>query len=182
VSRGGARARAFRGLRAAAGYTLIEVMSALTVLAVGSAGIVGLQKVVALGNSNARSIAAAAALGSAWAERLHADAVTWTDVTSRATTRWLAVDGTITSLSVPSFGAERADLLGADIYQADGNTPAFCTQIVLTTIYPDLIRAEIQVYWDRNGDPITCPVGAPAPPRYGVHTLVTSIRQNVVIR
>ncbi len=172
--------RLARRASGALGYTLVEVMAALGVLSVGIVGIAGLQKVTIVGNSNARNVAAANALATGWAERLHDDAVGWYDDTTLLNTRWLKdADGpTLVNFEILTFGSERADVTGADIYTGDGNQTAFCTRMTLTRMYPDLISATIQVFWDRGGNPIP-DCSQPPLPGYGVHSLVTGIRANV---
>ena len=162
------------------GYTVIEVMVSMTILAVGAVGIIGIQKVTAVGNTSARNVAVASVLANSWAERLHTDSIRWVDAQSLSSTRWLQfADGPpVTNLEVSPFGSERADVLGADIFAGDGNTIAFCTEITLVTIYPNLISATIHVFWNRNGSPVDC-TQAPLP-SYGTHTVVTALRQNVV--
>lgn len=162
------------------GFTLVEVMAALGVLTVGIVGVVSLQKVTIVGNMNARNIASASAIADAWAERLHGDAVGWYDDTSLASTTWLqfADSPTLNSFEVVGRGSERADLTGADVFTGDGNATAFCTRLTLTRMYPDLISATIQVYWDRNGNPIPDCTQPPLA-SFGVHSMVTGIRANV---
>lgn len=59
------------------GYTVVEVMMALSVLSIGITGIVAMQKVTLLGNTRARDLAAATALASSMIERLRYDALRW---------------------------------------------------------------------------------------------------------
>lgn len=157
-----------RTLRApsARGYTLLEVMMSLAVLAIGATGIVALQKTTAFGNANARNIGTANNIAAGWAERLRSDGTVWTQTPTGdtlATTTWLQNAGGVgapTAWFPPAMvvdrGSPRADVLGADLYDDDDEAQAFCTHIRLTRLYPTLIRAEIRVFWDRDSNPITC--------------------------
>ena len=77
------------------GYTVIEVMIALTLLAVGTSGVIAMQKVTAIANRDARCLVVATQIARSWIERLRADATQWNhpsaiDVNSDlADTRWL---------------------------------------------------------------------------------------------
>lgn len=65
--------------RAEAGYTLVEVMMALTVLAIGAAGIFSLQTVAVGGNADAANLTAATNIGRAWIETLKTEALAWNE-------------------------------------------------------------------------------------------------------
>lgn len=60
------------------GYTAIEVLVALTLFAVGTAGVLSLQRAAIVGSSDARRNDVAASIGSEWMERLRKDALAWT--------------------------------------------------------------------------------------------------------
>jgi len=175
------------------GYTIVEVMMSLSILGIGAAGVVALQKATLIGNTNARNVATANAIAASWAERLRAEAIQWNapnGVDDLATeTQWLGravTDPKITDWFNPAeivnkssspkgpSGSPDADILGGDIF---GNSApsAFCTKMRLTRllIFPNpsvndpassrTIRAEIRVYWDRAGAPVNCLPGAPMP-------------------
>ena len=59
------------------GYTLIEVMMALTILAIGASGIFALQTVAIGGNADAADLTAATNIARAWMEDLKTDALQW---------------------------------------------------------------------------------------------------------
>ena len=59
------------------GYTLVEVMMALTVLAIGAAGIFALQTVAVRGNADSADLTAATNIARDWTERIKADALDW---------------------------------------------------------------------------------------------------------
>jgi Tfp pilus assembly protein PilV len=170
---------------------MIEVMMALAVLSIGATGIVGMQRAVLAGNSNARNLATANAVALTWAERLKNDALLWNGANGASDlsdTTWLTT-------ATPALGAwfsptastvlnasPAADVLGADILPGQTITQAYCTQLRLTQIYPTLIRAEIRVYWRRDYSPVTCNANPAAMDalfgQYGFVVMTTGIPQN----
>ena len=143
-------------LRAAhqAGYTIVEVMMALAVLAIGASGVSAMQRATLVANGNARNIATGNAIAEAWVERLRADAAQWNDTTDLADTRWLKLPQGIwqapsSAVAAAPFGSGWASVTGEDIYN-NGGPAAFCTHLRLNQLYPNLMRAEIRVFWLRN--------------------------------
>ncbi|WP_437870498.1 prepilin-type N-terminal cleavage/methylation domain-containing protein [Sorangium sp. So ce302] len=192
---------AARARRAASrGYTLIEVMAALGVLAIGATGVLALQKATLISNTNARNLAIANSVAMTWAERLRVDALQWNDPMRvpdiNSDTDWLALSTTapftkVTPTEITALGSPSADVLGADIYAGDTSASAFCTHVRFreftdpvsgTRIWDSLLRAEIRVVWERNGDPINCgilPLDVDAAPgRFGAVYLTTGVLRN----
>jgi type IV pilus assembly protein PilV len=150
--------------RVARGYTMVEVMMALGVLAVGASGIVAMQKAAVVGNASAKSIATANELAIRWAERLRVDAMVWntfTPLSDLGETRWLkgasfppdwsAADKVawILPTIIPGKASPYADPLGADIVDVkDASAVAYCTHIALRTmptgpnVVPDPLKPE----------------------------------------
>jgi type IV pilus assembly protein PilV len=149
---------------ARAGYTVIEVMIAMAVLAIGTTGIIAMQKVTAVANRDAKNLVIANQIARTWMERLRTDAVKWNHPSPGSTTSdlpettWLknadgawfmpAADGTMTAM---------ANALGEDV--ANANQAVFCTNVRISWLYgpppgtppPYLLRAEVRVYWLRDG-------------------------------
>lgn len=147
------------------GYTMIEVMMALGLLAVGATGIVAMEKAAVVGNAAARSVATATALGERWIERLRADAMVWNSTAPLSDlddTRWLKTvtltPGIWTQpVEVPGEAAPYADPLGADlILAADPSPVAYCTHVMYRQITPKMINATVRVTWRRDYSPIDC--------------------------
>jgi type IV pilus assembly protein PilV len=150
--------------RSQRGYTVVEVMMALAVLAVGGAGVLAMQRATLLGNVRSRNLATANAVAATWAERLRADAATWTDadgLPNVTATNWLSVVGTDFPNVLPDEGqwirpdpvvelgiSPMANVQGHDTLV--GADAAFCTHVRLTQLMPTTIRAEIRVFWLRN--------------------------------
>jgi prepilin-type N-terminal cleavage/methylation domain-containing protein len=59
------------------GYTLVEVMMALTVLAIGASGIFALQTVAVGGNAEASNLTSATNIGRGWIEIIKTQALAW---------------------------------------------------------------------------------------------------------
>lgn len=156
-----------RGRQAAArGYTVIEVMIALTLLAIGTTGIIAMQKVTTVANRDAKNLVIANQLARGWLERLRADAVQWNhpspikSTSDLGETKWLNnVDGNWFRPTDDPLGSPTADALGNDVRDADLSPGVFCSNVRLTWLYgpavtappPYLIRAEVRVYWARDG-------------------------------
>ena len=60
------------------GYTLIEVMTAIGILMVGSAGIFAMEQGAIIANAEARRLATAQQIAGTVAERIRRDAMAWT--------------------------------------------------------------------------------------------------------
>jgi len=148
------------------GYTVIEVMIALTLLAIGTSGIVAMQKVTAISNRDAKNLVIANQVARTWMERLRADAVQWNHPSSvnpdsdLTDTRWLNnVNATWFRPADDIAGSPAADALGNDVRDTSINDGVFCTNVRLTWLYgpppgappPYLMRAEVRVYWLRDG-------------------------------
>ena len=189
------------------GYTVIEVMIALTLLAVGTSGVIAMQKVTAIANRDAKSLVVATQIARTWVERLRADATQWNHPSptnpedDRPDTRWLkTVNGTWFRPTDDVAGSPAADALGNDVRDADLANAVFCTNVRLTWLYgpppgtppPYLIRAEVRVYWLRDGGGGSVEAGkticdpgidlgkvAPSLERYHFVYLTSAIAQNM---
>lgn len=156
------RSRLGRGTRRR-GYTIVEVMVALSLLAIGAAGIVAMQRATARGNARARNLATANAVATTWMERLRNDGLLWTNspLPTLPNTRWLNAVGIDFPTVIGNEGiwlqptddaaldiSPMADVRGRDTFvNADA---AYCTNVRLTQLLPTMIRAEVRVYWLRN--------------------------------
>jgi prepilin-type N-terminal cleavage/methylation domain-containing protein len=66
-----------RAPRAQGGYTLVEVMMALTILAIGATGIFALQTTAIRGNADAQDLTVATNVARSWIELIKSDAIQW---------------------------------------------------------------------------------------------------------
>ncbi len=185
-------ARGSRGAsrRGARGFTLIEVMMAMTVLLIGLMGIVALEKATIVTNVDARQLSTGSSIARVWLERLQTDATNWNHPSNFSKNSDLATDtvylkeyGKGWILPVGSIGAKKYsasfDLNGNDIDPTVGGDIIYCTNIRLTMVYPDILcttgggcpgttpsmlRTEVRVYWSKRREPLaTCD----APPSGG---------------
>ena len=158
--------------RPARGYTIVEVMIALTLITLGVSGVVAMQKVTTVANRDARNLAVANQIARTWLDRLRTDAVAWNlpsptsptgnDIASD--TRWLKQieDSPMAWFqpeTIPDWGGPAFDMNGTDVSESDDAAPMYCTNVRLQWIYgppavappPYLIRAEVRVFWLREG-------------------------------
>jgi prepilin-type N-terminal cleavage/methylation domain-containing protein len=163
------------------GYSLIEVMMSLGILAVGTTGVIALQKVALVGNTNARMGDAARQVAGTWVERLKTDALQWNDpmgISDLAETRWLTVAGTYNPTNPPNanswvraptvqgWSSPLADIHGGDVFDQNSRDGVFCTHLQLARAvqkkysvggqtHPIAVRAVVRVVWRRDLSPFS---------------------------
>jgi len=165
----------FRGRRATHGYTAVEVLLAMTVLIISTAGVMSMQKASIQGNLDARKLDVANAIARTWLDRLAADATTWNSAAPiKAQTLVLSTlapatvsQGTfqVSPLSVSSMNWSPAfDILGRDVATLSDPSIVFCTHVKVDTMAvdpatsaPTILRATVMVFW------ATSLAGGPAP-------------------
>jgi prepilin-type N-terminal cleavage/methylation domain-containing protein len=158
-----------RPVRTDRGYTVIEVLMAMTVMAIGGAAVITMQKSSVVGNADARRADVANSIGRTWVERLERDSMQWTlpgpesAVNNIANalivanvntspgvwflpTQEMNMSGLVETMS-PAF-----DILGRDLNQSLLSHADFCVNVRLTWLPPtqsaqDLIRADVRVLW-----------------------------------
>jgi Tfp pilus assembly protein PilV len=193
-------APAARGGRArrrspAGGYTVIEVLMAMTVLTIGGAGVITMQKTSVASNVEARKADIANTIARMWVERLRQDAMGWTTpnaanpTTNFGSTTYL--NGNVGSnplqpawfvpQTVVSNGAATMsagfDILSRDQPAGSIANASFCVNIALTWLDTtgappggDMIRADVRVLW---------PVGIGVVPPANYCTVATAIDPNI---
>jgi prepilin-type N-terminal cleavage/methylation domain-containing protein len=154
------------------GYTIVELMISISVMAIGITGIIAMQKVTVVANQHAKDLAIANKIASGWLDHLAADAVYWTkptragEASNRDQTKWLgtvsgawfqpAFNDTVTLMG-PAF-----DALGNPVHETNADDNAvYCTHLRLTWLFNEqgamagngLIRADVRVFWLRQGGP-----------------------------
>ena len=154
VQRVAARARR----RLVVGATVMEVVVSMGVLGVGATGVVAMQKTTLIANMRARNLAVASNVASSWVGRLRSDANAWvrspTGLSTLNTTKWLKLVLVAPDKWVrPDFDklgqqSPMADVRGVDTLTT--TNAAFCTNLRLTQVLPNLVRAEVRVFWLRN--------------------------------
>lgn len=156
-----------RGL-ARAGYTMVEVMMGLAVLAVGAAGIVSLQRFSVMGTMTSRHVTSATNVASSTLEVMALEAGRWTDNGTSLTPAnmpWLgtALQSPNTWVGPPTLRAFRMD--GSVVADAaalgDTDQVAYCAHVrsvILGNVAPsgaldgaDAARVEVRVYYSKTG-------------------------------
>ncbi len=185
------------------GYTVVEVLSAMTLFAIGAAGVIAMQRVTIKGGTDARRFDVATNIAREWQHRLQVDSFRWTapnsvETTSNRSTRtlWLRTvedtNGSPPAWRVPERGSQPIpgyssafDAMGRDVDIKDEER-LFCVQYRLSWIAPEttsaataLIRAEIRVFWPRLefGTP-DCENLTPDPNQHHFVHLATTLRGN----
>jgi prepilin-type N-terminal cleavage/methylation domain-containing protein len=161
------------GTRSARGYTAVEVLMAMTVMSIGAAAVMSMQRASIQGNLDARKTDIANSIARTWVERLERDAMQWTSPgptngsTSNMSTTALVLNAGLTTnaglwflpnqyiSNSPPF-SPAFDILGRDLPQSAIGTELFCVGVRLSwlvvpaTGVAGLIRADVRVLWPRG--------------------------------
>ncbi len=156
------------------GYTAIEVMLSLAILAIGAAGVISMQRGAIQGNVDARRLDMANSIAREWVERLRRDSMMWTlpnqanlannnigqaALLANIDGAWHLPNQRIgeTATAAPNvpLNSPGFDILGFD--QATLGTTntnvMFCVNTRMTVLVPgSLIRAEVKVFYPRGLD------------------------------
>jgi hypothetical protein len=160
---GGARTWRRAGRRRPdAGYTAVEILMSMAVLAVGVIGIIATEKVTLASNTHAKNMAIATRIGEAWLGVLEAEAAIWDRERGLTNTTWLEEGAGQTDWFRPTpddtvldFGPA-FDALGNPVALVDQATNArFCVDLRLSpltgvTASAGMVRAEVRVFWIRD--------------------------------
>ncbi len=145
---------------------------AMTVMTIGAAAVMSMQKASVQGNSDARQADVAASIARTWVDRLQRDAMQWTLPNGSNPTLTNFANAKL--LSSPTYGAWSApkwymggnpenmsfgfDVLGRDLPASlIGSQAVFCVSYRLQWLVPQslannepgLIRADVRVLWPR---------------------------------
>ncbi|HEY1958978.1 MAG TPA: prepilin-type N-terminal cleavage/methylation domain-containing protein [Polyangiaceae bacterium] len=151
------------------GYTAVEVMMAMTLLLIGSVGVMTMQQAAVQGNADAREMDVASSIARSWIERAQRDATLWTPstvaivppanlqsallVNENVTGQWfvpksrLAASGSQNDIESAGF-----DMLGQDVDTMTASGLRYCVNLRITPLTLDqtLLRVEARVFWPRN--------------------------------
>ena len=181
-----------RSRRAARGYTIMEVMTAVCVLGLGAAGVIAMQKSTQVANYNARMLATGSAVAQSWIEHLREDGLVWNNPggTSDLTdTTWLSLStsgtpGTwVRPTAITNTASSAADIHGDDIADSQNVVAVFCTQIAVFPLYDGVVGVKVRTLWSRFGEQIKCQnfVGTePDPANIGAVYYSTAVINNVL--
>ncbi len=150
--------------RSRRGYTIVELMMAIAVFAIGVSGIIAMQKVAAAANQHSRALSLATNIAQTWQDQLNADASLYTRSNGFINTVWLAplANGNQVGWLRPAYNTVLAigaafDGLGQPLTDTAGDVAQaqFCVHVRLTRLYPtspgiDVVRTEVRVVWPRT--------------------------------
>jgi hypothetical protein len=170
---------------AARAYTVVEVLMAMTIMAIGGAAVISMQKTSISGNLDARRADVANAIARIWVERLQRDSMLWTlpgrqnpagnnianspilATITKSPGLWFLPTQEMGKSGVNETMSPAFDILGRDLaLGAPMNGADFCVHVRLqwldqTGVPPggDLMRADVRVVWPvgiLNGAPGFC--------------------------
>lgn len=155
------------------GYTVVELVMALAVMAVGVAGVIAMQGVTAASNQHARALATATHIGQAWLDMLATESSLWTEKNNLARTTWLARVDSESSWFRPAYSGTlnfgpAFDVIGNAVPVADlARDTQYCVDLRLLRLEDSsggagLIRAEVRVFWRRSDVVLLPATTAPA--------------------
>lgn len=149
------------------GYTVVEVLSAMTLFAIGAAGVISMQRVTIQGGDDARRMDVATNLAHVWTSRLQRDAAFWTDPndTTLNETVWLKTCPTTGWVNPPATDpdSDPGKSGSFDLYGRDRSSTIhdhmFCAQYRLSWLIDTggaspirlstSMLAEVRVFWAR---------------------------------
>jgi len=146
------------------GYTIVELMMAIAVFAIGVSGIIAMQKVAAAANQHSRALSLATNIAQAWQDQLSVDSSLFTRTNGFNNTIWLkGLTGATLQVGWfrPTWNGPRGigaafDALGRPLNDDAANLSdtQFCVHLRLTRLYPnsvgiEVVRAEVRVVWPR---------------------------------
>lgn len=151
------------------GYTIVELMLALTVLAIGVTGIMAMQTATAASNRHARGLSTATHIGQSWLNMLAAEAAQWnTQGDYIADTVWLSAANGQQNLATdpewfkPDYDANlnfgpAFDALGNPVSDLDQDDKAeYCAHLQYAWVFNEddgsgVLRTAVRVFWFRDG-------------------------------
>lgn len=142
------------------GYTLVELMMAIAIFAIGVSGIIAMQKVAAAANEHSKALSVATNIAQTWLDVLKADASLYDQTNGVNNTVFLAKAANWTTWTAPTpYSSARAigaafDALGNPLTDDNAANATFCTHVRLTQLDPiepglNVIRTEVRVFWPR---------------------------------
>jgi len=157
------------------GYTLVELMMAIAVFAIGVSGIIAMQKVAAAANEHSKALSVATNIAQAWVDVLKADSSLYSQTNGLTNAQLLGqINANNSAWFRPTWNATKTigaafDALGKPIDETtnDPATAQFCVHLRLTQLYPtspgmNVMRTEVRVFWPRADGIFTTPFCAVA--------------------
>ncbi len=147
------------------GYTAVEILMAMSLFAIGAAGVISMQRAAVSSNADVRKIDIASTAARQWMDRLHRDATKWTlpnaanpSGNNLSNAAWLNhVDGKwrrpddYAGVANPEGVSPAFDIVGRDLLLSQMNQAQFCVHVKLNWLEVNrMLRAEVRVYWPRD--------------------------------
>ena len=189
------------------GYTAVEVMMSMTLLIIGSVGVMTMQQAAVQGNADAREMDVASSIARAWIDRAERDATLWTPstvavvppanlqsallVNENITGQWFVPKARLNATGAQNdIESAGFDMLGQDVDTLNAPGLRYCVNLRITPLTLDqtFLRVEARVFWPRNltvaPDPNYCNQAPPAAldedtQKYHFVYAVGAVRQNV---
>jgi hypothetical protein len=143
----------------ARGYTAVEILMSMAVLAVGVIGVFSMEKVTIASNVHAKNLAIATHIAQSWLGVLEAESAVW-DASGLGRTTWLQTAPAAPAWFRPSF--VEASSFGPDFDEL-GNpvsqNGSYCVDLRISPFNGDtaeqagtaMRRVEVRVFWLRDG-------------------------------
>jgi prepilin-type N-terminal cleavage/methylation domain-containing protein len=167
--------RATRSLKRARAYTVVEVMVALAVLAVGAMGVIALQKFTVAGALNARGITSATTVADSWIDLCQNEAAAWNRSDNSDVADMPVVSAALASpgnwVTIPNIPGETPNGGATPLYSSTTGDMFFCSQIRATWLGApdpagasgsqdnatpaDVIRIDVRTFFAKSGRPVT---------------------------
>jgi hypothetical protein len=162
------------GRRSARGYTAVELLMSMSVLAVGVIGVFSMEKVTVASNVHAKNLAIATHIAQSWLGMLEAESTIWNDTAgSIDNTTWLKTAPPNPAWFRPDYST--ASSFGPDFDELGNPVPkdgSYCVDLRISRFNgaseeaqgSAMRRVEVRVYWLREGAVVTPSLTAPAFP------------------
>ena len=158
----------------ARGYTAVEILMSMSVLAVGVIGVFSMEKVTIASNLHAKNLAIATHIAQSWLGVLEAESTVWDGTgTGLANTTWLGSAPVAPGWFRPAFDAGSSfgpdfDELGNPVVQ----NGSYCVDLRISPFNgadseregTAMRRVEVRVYWLRDGVLVSPSLVVPAFP------------------
>jgi type II secretory pathway pseudopilin PulG len=162
-----------RSPRVARGYTVVEVLLAMTVLIIGASGVMSMEKASMQGNLDARKTDVATNIARMWMDRIEKDAMSWTLpspsvagssnygnalLLNHVTGNWFLPTDYLPAVAPLASISPGFDILGRDVATVGALPKAvFCVHLRETWLANNsasptdsLLRVELRVVWPRG--------------------------------
>ena len=156
--------------RSARGYTVVEVLMAIVLMAIGTAAVMSMQKASVQGNLDARKTDLANSIARTWIDRLQRDAMAWTQGANSTAALSLSQTTTVLNTLVNKNGgawdfatpipvaiansplSPCYDIFGRELDSTSIGTAQFCVHARASYLSPsqDLLRVDVRVVWLRG--------------------------------